>query len=405
MRRKLNTNAATEPNLAVHFSAQCPSPSARNKQIVDDYIILGRQRTIFAASIYICNISFHTHTRNANQINSISSNKFMSQMKFIIYNKHMHVTVYHRLQCSAFDLVDMQTHTHDSHPIWNIDHFWRTQLADCHITSSSWSSYFGSIHLLNYKISGDKGSFVLRSSSLKYPLRRRSIILKFHNIFFKFADNTEKPHNQEDTPKIRKENRIRIMATATALLQQQQQLQQPEHNIELMCRICAVDFKIATDGVPIFNTDQLNDKIKNYLHIQVIHLFQIKYRFTFFRVIGIGPGYYPCFCHTFFISRIDFGVKSKFNHLFSYLLLHPSLKCKIGNGNPIESASNQTNRPFLFLFADFAIISMASCAIYLLYHTGYKLNEFAILMVMRVCAPVLLCVSSAIGWLRNPEYN
>lgn len=59
------------------------------------------------------------------------------------------------------------------------------------------------------------------------------------------------------------------MATATTLLQQQQQLQQPEHNIELMCRICAVDFKIATEGVPIFNTDQLMDKIKNYLHIQV----------------------------------------------------------------------------------------------------------------------------------------
>lgn len=52
--------------------------------------------------------------------------------------------------------------------------------------------------------------------------------------------------------------------------QQQQQLQQQEHIIELMCRICAVDFKIATEGVPIFNTDQLMDKIKKYLHIQVI---------------------------------------------------------------------------------------------------------------------------------------
>lgn len=60
------------------------------------------------------------------------------------------------------------------------------------------------------------------------------------------------------------------MATATTLLQQQQQLQMQEHNIELMCRICAVDFKLATEGVPIFNTDQLMDKIKNYLHIQVI---------------------------------------------------------------------------------------------------------------------------------------
>lgn len=49
-----------------------------------------------------------------------------------------------------------------------------------------------------------------------------------------------------------------------ALLQQQQ-----EHNIELMCRICAADFKIATEGVPIFSTEQLMDKIKNYLHIQV----------------------------------------------------------------------------------------------------------------------------------------
>ena len=59
------------------------------------------------------------------------------------------------------------------------------------------------------------------------------------------------------------------MATATLLQQQQQQLQMQEHNIDLMCRICAVDFKIATEGVPIFNTDQLMDKIKNYLHIQV----------------------------------------------------------------------------------------------------------------------------------------
>lgn len=66
------------------------------------------------------------------------------------------------------------------------------------------------------------------------------------------------------------------MATPTTLLQQQQQqhqqqqMQQQEyHNIELMCRICAVDFKIATEGVPIFNTDQLMDKIKKYLHIQV----------------------------------------------------------------------------------------------------------------------------------------
>lgn len=56
------------------------------------------------------------------------------------------------------------------------------------------------------------------------------------------------------------------MATAkpTVLLQQAQ-----EHTIELMCRICAVDFKIATEGVPIFSTEQLMDKIKNYLHIQV----------------------------------------------------------------------------------------------------------------------------------------
>lgn len=60
------------------------------------------------------------------------------------------------------------------------------------------------------------------------------------------------------------------MASATTLLhQQQQQSQQQEHQIELMCRICAVDFKIATEGVPIFSTEQLMDKIKNYLHIQV----------------------------------------------------------------------------------------------------------------------------------------
>lgn len=62
-----------------------------------------------------------------------------------------------------------------------------------------------------------------------------------------------------------------IMATATPLLQQQQQkLQLHDHNIELMCRICAIDFKIASEGVQIFNTDQLMDKIKNYLHIQVM---------------------------------------------------------------------------------------------------------------------------------------
>lgn len=59
------------------------------------------------------------------------------------------------------------------------------------------------------------------------------------------------------------------MSAATALLQQQQQLQQQEHNIELMCRICAVDFKIASEGVSILTTEQLMDKIRNYLHIQV----------------------------------------------------------------------------------------------------------------------------------------
>lgn len=75
------------------------------------------------------------------------------------------------------------------------------------------------------------------------------------------------------------------MATATTLLQQQQQQQPPpqtqhlqEHNIELMCRICAVDFKIATEGVPIFNTDQLMDKIQNYLHIQVIRIIPFQFR-------------------------------------------------------------------------------------------------------------------------------
>lgn len=43
----------------------------------------------------------------------------------------------------------------------------------------------------------------------------------------------------------------------------------PDHNIELKCRICAVDFKITSEGVPIFKTDQLEEKIKNYLHINV----------------------------------------------------------------------------------------------------------------------------------------
>lgn len=66
------------------------------------------------------------------------------------------------------------------------------------------------------------------------------------------------------------------MASTTAVLQQQHHQQkpqkmhqQPSHNIELMCRLCAADIKIATDGVPIFNTEHLMDKIKNYLHIQV----------------------------------------------------------------------------------------------------------------------------------------
>lgn len=43
----------------------------------------------------------------------------------------------------------------------------------------------------------------------------------------------------------------------------------PDHNIELKCRICAMDFKIATEGVAIFKTEQLLDKIKIYLHINV----------------------------------------------------------------------------------------------------------------------------------------
>lgn len=43
----------------------------------------------------------------------------------------------------------------------------------------------------------------------------------------------------------------------------------PDHNIELKCRICAMDFKISTEGVPIFKTEQLLDKIKIYLHINV----------------------------------------------------------------------------------------------------------------------------------------
>lgn len=60
------------------------------------------------------------------------------------------------------------------------------------------------------------------------------------------------------------------MASTGAMLHQKpQKMQQPEHNIELMCRLCAADFKIATEGVPIFNTEQLMDKIKNYLQIQV----------------------------------------------------------------------------------------------------------------------------------------
>lgn len=66
------------------------------------------------------------------------------------------------------------------------------------------------------------------------------------------------------------------MASTTAVLQQQQphqkpqkMHQQPDHNIELMCRLCAADFKIAAEGVSIFNTEHLMDKINNYLHIQV----------------------------------------------------------------------------------------------------------------------------------------
>lgn len=79
------------------------------------------------------------------------------------------------------------------------------------------------------------------------------------------------------------------MATATLLQQQQQQqqLQMQEHNIELMCRICAVDFKIATEGVPIFNTDQLMDKIKNYLHIQVTNAFYFWCGRSFFRALKV----------------------------------------------------------------------------------------------------------------------
>lgn len=79
------------------------------------------------------------------------------------------------------------------------------------------------------------------------------------------------------------------MATATPLLQQQQQkLQLHDHNIELMCRICAIDFKIATEGVPIFNTDQLMDKIKNYLHIQVMRYFlsHIKFKILYAGLIA-----------------------------------------------------------------------------------------------------------------------
>lgn len=84
-----------------------------------------------------------------------------------------------------------------------------------------------------------------------------------------FIQSTTEKDIQQNISVILLQLNRNIMATATTLLQQQTSLQMQEHNIELMCRICAVDFKIATEGVPIFNTDQLMDKIINYLHIQV----------------------------------------------------------------------------------------------------------------------------------------
>lgn len=42
-----------------------------------------------------------------------------------------------------------------------------------------------------------------------------------------------------------------------------------DHNFELKCRICAFDFKFATDGIPIFKQEHLLEKILKYLHINV----------------------------------------------------------------------------------------------------------------------------------------
>lgn len=42
-----------------------------------------------------------------------------------------------------------------------------------------------------------------------------------------------------------------------------------DHNIELKCRICAFDFKCASDGIPIFKQEHLLEKIIKYVHINV----------------------------------------------------------------------------------------------------------------------------------------
>lgn len=40
-------------------------------------------------------------------------------------------------------------------------------------------------------------------------------------------------------------------------------------NIDIMCRICAYDLKNKANGIPIFNRDNLPEKISRYLYINV----------------------------------------------------------------------------------------------------------------------------------------
>lgn len=40
-------------------------------------------------------------------------------------------------------------------------------------------------------------------------------------------------------------------------------------NVDSMCRVCAYDLKNKTNGIPIFNRDNLPEKIARYLYINV----------------------------------------------------------------------------------------------------------------------------------------